>query len=129
MAWYRMYFVDRQQKIRWPYDLHANDDAHALALAHASQDACSDVEIDVELWQGARRIAGTSSRRPETIRTPWEELPIDRQESLLQIEEALRRWAGGDPQDRAQSQTDRAHGAHLGTGRAIGRAGFGWVGQ
>jgi hypothetical protein len=84
-----MYFVDRQQKIRWPYDLHAEDDAHALALAHASQDACSDVEIDIELWQGARRIAGTSNRRAETMRANWEELPIDKQQSLLQIEEAL----------------------------------------
>lgn len=89
MAWYRMYFVDRQQKIRWPYDLHAEDDARALVLAHASRDACSDVEIEVELWQGARRIAGTSNRRPETTRTHWEELPIDKQQSLLQIEEAL----------------------------------------
>ena len=89
MAWYRMYFVDRQQGMRWPYDLHAEDDAHALALAHATQDACSDVQIDVELWQGARRIAGTSNRRPETIRAHWEELPIDKQMSLLQIEEAL----------------------------------------
>ncbi|HMI94974.1 MAG TPA: hypothetical protein VK479_00580, partial [Micropepsaceae bacterium] len=89
MAWYRMYFVDRQQKMRWPYDLHAKDDAYALALAHASQDACSDVETDVELWQGARRIAGTSNRRQDSIRTHWEELPIDKQQSLLQIEEAL----------------------------------------
>jgi hypothetical protein len=84
-----MYFVDRQQKMRWPYDLHAENDAHALALAHATQDACSDVQIGVELWLGARRIAGTSNRRPETIRIHWEELPIDKQMSLLQIEEAL----------------------------------------
>ena len=89
MAWYRMYFVDRLQQVRWPYDLHAEDDAHALTLAHASQDACSDVQIGVELWQGARRIAGTSNRRPEAIRAHWEELPVDRQETLLQIEEAL----------------------------------------
>ncbi len=89
MAWYRMYFVDRQQRMRWPYDLHAEDDAHALALAHASQDACSDVETDIELWQGARRIAGTSNRRAESLRANWEELPIDKQQSLLQIEEAL----------------------------------------
>jgi hypothetical protein len=74
-----MYFVDRQQKTRWPYDLHAENDAHALALAHATQDACSDVQIGIELWQGARRIAGTSNRRPETIRIHWEELPIDKQ--------------------------------------------------
>ena len=89
MAWYRMYFVDRQQKTRWPHDLHAEDDAHALALAHAAQDACSDVQISVELWQGARRVAGTSNRPLETIRAHWEELPIDEQRSLLQIEEAL----------------------------------------
>lgn len=89
MAWYRMYFVDRQQKMRWPYDLRAEDDARALALAHATQDACSDVQIGVELWQGARRIAGTSNRRPETIRVHWEELPVESQECLLQIEEAL----------------------------------------
>ena len=89
MAWYRMYFVDRQQQFRWPYDLCAEDDAHALILAHASQDACSDVQIAVELWQGARRIAGTSNRPPEAIRANWEELPVDRQETLLQIEEAL----------------------------------------
>src|SRR5258705_7005437 len=89
MAWYRIYFVDPQHDLRWPYDLYAQDDAHALALAHAAGDACSDVQISVELWQGARRIAGTSSRRPETIRAHWEELPIDEQQSLLQIEEAL----------------------------------------
>ena len=89
MAWYRMYFVDRLQQVRWPYDLHAENDAHALTLAHASQDACSDVQIAVELWQGARRIAGTSNRRPEAIRANWEELPVDRQQTLLQIEEAL----------------------------------------
>jgi hypothetical protein len=89
MAWYRMYFVDRLQQVRWPYDLHAENDAHALTLAHASLDACSDVQIGVELWQGARRIAGTSNRRPEAIRVNWAELPIDRQETLLQIEEAL----------------------------------------
>ena len=89
MAWYRMYFIDRLQQVRWPYDLHADNDAHALTLAHASQDACSDVQIAVELWQGARRIAGTSNRPPEAIRAHWEELPVDRQETLLQIEEAL----------------------------------------
>ena len=89
MAWYRMYFVDRLQQVRWPYDLHAENDAHALILAHASQDACADVQIAVELWQGARRIAGTSNRRPEAIRANWEELPVDRQEALLQIEEAI----------------------------------------
>ena len=89
MAWYRMYFVDRLQEFRWPYDLHADDDAHALSLAHASQDACSDVQIGVELWQGARRIAGTSNRRPAAIRANWEELPVESQVCLLQIEEAL----------------------------------------
>lgn len=89
MGWYRMYFVDRQQKFRWPYDLYGEDDAHALTLAHASQDACSDVQIDVELWQGARRVAGISTRRPETIRVHWEELPVESQQRLLQIEEAL----------------------------------------
>jgi len=89
MAWYRMYFVDRLQEFRWPYDVHADDDAHALSLAHASQDACSDVQIGVELWQGARRIAGTSNRRPAAIRANWEELPVKSQVCLLQIEEAL----------------------------------------
>ena len=89
MAWYRMYFVDRQLMTRWPHDLHAGDDAHALVLARAAQDACSDVQISVELWQGARRIAGTSNRPSETIRVHWEELPIDEQQSLLQLEEAL----------------------------------------
>ena len=89
MAWYRMYFMDRQQEFRWPYDLCAEDDAHALILAHAAQDACSDVQIGVELWQGARRVAGTSYRRPETIRVQWEELPVESQECLLRIEEAL----------------------------------------
>jgi len=84
-----MYFVDPQQDFRWPYDLYAQDDAHALILAHAALDACSDVQIAVELWQGARRIAGTSMRRPENIRVHWEELPIESQESLLQIEEAI----------------------------------------
>ena len=83
MAWYRMYFMDRQQEFRWPYDLCAEDDAHALILAHAAQDACSDVQIGVELWQGARRVAGTSYRRPETIRVHWEELPVESQECLL----------------------------------------------
>ena len=83
--------MKEEASIGWAeaWNLHAENDAHALILAHASQDACSDVQIAVELWQGARRIAGTSNRPPEAIRANWEELPVDRQETLLQIEEAL----------------------------------------
>src|SRR5439155_25589508 len=47
------------------------------------------VQIERERWQGAHRIAGTSNKRPETVRANWEELPVDRQETMLQIEEAL----------------------------------------
>ena len=107
MAWYRIYFVDRLQNFRWPYDLHAQDDAHALSLAHASQDACSDVQIGVELWQGARRVAGTSHRRPETIRVHWEDLPVESQERLLQIEEAL--FHSGTMMARSRRLQERMH--------------------
>jgi hypothetical protein len=90
MARYRMYFVDRMGKFRWPYDLYAGDDGDALAMAHALQYACSDVPVGVELWQGARRIPGTSNRTPGAFRASWDAVSAQKQEALLQMTEALR---------------------------------------
>jgi hypothetical protein len=85
-----MYFVDRMGKFRWPYDLYAGDDADALAMAHALQYACSDVPVGIELWQGARRIPGTSNRTPGAFRASWDAVCAQKQEALLQMTEALR---------------------------------------
>src|SRR4051812_21578343 len=72
MAWYRMYFVDRLARFRFPHDLYADNDRDALALAHALQYACSDIHVGVELWQGARRVPGASNKSPEALRANWE---------------------------------------------------------
>ena len=92
MARYRMYFVDRLGKFRWPYDLYATDDGDALEMAHALQYACSDVHVVIELWQGARRIPGTGSlnRTPGAFRANWEQVCANKREALIQLTEALR---------------------------------------
>ena len=90
MARYRMYIVDRLGKFRWPYDLYVTDDSDALEIAHALQYACSDVPVAIELWQGARRIPGTSNRAPGAFRANWDQVSANRREALLQVTEALR---------------------------------------
>ena len=91
MAQYRMYFVDRSGRFRWPYDLSARGDLDALSMAHAAQYACRDVPIAVELWDGARRVPGTSSNRPmRASRDHWEQACSAQPEALLRLTEALR---------------------------------------
>ena len=90
MARFRMYFVDRLGKFRWPYDLYATDDGDALEMAHALQYACADVPVAIELWQGARRIPGTSSRAPGAFRDNWDQVCANRCEALLKVTDALR---------------------------------------
>jgi hypothetical protein len=92
MARYRMYFVDRLGKYRWPYDLYATDDGDALEMARALHYACADVPVAIELWQGARRIPGTGTvnRTPGAFRANWDQVCANRREALLQVAEALR---------------------------------------
>jgi len=89
MARYRMYLVDKFGKFRWPHDLNAASDSEALALVHAMQYACSDIAVNMELWQGARRIPGVSGKTPTILKETWEEMLAHRQEALLQTEEAF----------------------------------------
>lgn len=89
MAWYRMYLVDKFGKFRWPHDVNADSDGDALALVHAMQHACSDMAVNMELWQGARRIPGVSGKTPTVLRETWEEMLAKRQEALLRTEEAV----------------------------------------
>lgn len=89
MAWYRMYLVDKFGKFRWPHDLNADSDSEALALVHAMQHACSDMAVNMELWQGARRIPGVSGKTPTVLRQTWEQMLAKRHDALLRTEEAL----------------------------------------
>jgi hypothetical protein len=90
MAKYRMYFVDRSGRFRWPFDLSAKGDGDALSVAHAAQYVCSDVPVAVELWDGARRIPGTSDRRMQLSREYWDRACSAQPEVLLRLTEALR---------------------------------------
>lgn len=89
MARYRMYFVDRFGDSRWPCDIYVGTDGDALEMAHALQYACSDVPIGIELWQGARRIPGTSNRSPGDFRADWDGACASKPDALLQMTEAL----------------------------------------
>jgi hypothetical protein len=90
MAKYRMYFVEKSGRFRWPYDLSAKGDGDALSVAHAAQYVCSDVPVAVELWDGARRIPGTSDRPKQASRDHWERACSVQPEALLRLTEALR---------------------------------------
>lgn len=88
MAQYRMYFIDRAGKSRWPYDLSATADGDVLSIAHAAQYACSDVPVAVEVWNGARRLPGTSHTR-QTPRDKWERACTAQPQELLRLAEAM----------------------------------------
>ena len=88
MAQYRMYVVDRSGRFRWPYDLSARGDDDARSMAHAAQYMCADLPVAVELWDGARRVPGTSGRAPSRDR--WERACTAQPEALLRLTEALR---------------------------------------
>ena len=90
MAQYRMYFVEKSGRFRWPYDLSAKGDGDALSMAHALQYACSDVPVDVELWDGARRIPGTSSHARRASRDHWDRASQAQPDALLRLTEAVR---------------------------------------
>ena len=89
MAQYRMYFVEQSGRYRWPYDVSASCDGDALSIAHAAQYACSDVPVAVELWDGARKVPGTSNRTRGS-RDLWNRVSNSQPETLLRLTEALR---------------------------------------
>ena len=89
MAKYRMYFVETSGRFRWPYDLSARGDNDAVSVAHAAQYACSDVPVAVELWDGARRVPGTSYRPGQASRDYWDRACSTQPEALLRLTEAL----------------------------------------
>src|SRR5438270_3086991 len=90
MAKYRMYVVDMAGKFRWPYDVSAPSDRDALSIAHAAQYVCSDLPVAVELWNGARKVPGVSSRRRHTSRDVWDRASTTQPEALLRLTEAMR---------------------------------------
>ncbi len=90
MAHYRMYFIENSGRFRWPYDLSARGDVDALSMAHAAQYMCADFPVAVELWNGARRVPGTSNRGRVDSRECWERAFTAQPEALLQLTEALR---------------------------------------
>jgi hypothetical protein len=89
MAAYRIYFIDRLRKVRWPHDLEATDDNDAIALAQALQFACSDLEADIELWQEGRFVLAASCTNPADLRAVFNDVSAQHQEALVQSEEAL----------------------------------------
>jgi len=89
MASYRIYFIDRLRKVRWPHDLIAADDNDAIALAQALQFACSDLQADIELWQEGRFILAASCTNPAHLRAVWDDVNAHHQNVLVESEEAL----------------------------------------
>jgi hypothetical protein len=90
MAQYRMYFVENSGRFRWPFDVSASCDRDALSIAHAAQYACGDVPVAVEVWDGARKVPGTSNRM-RASRDLWDRVSTSQPETLLRLTEALRR--------------------------------------
>src|SRR5215470_4172227 len=89
MASYRIYFIDRLRKVRWPHDLDAANDSDAVALAQALQFACSDLQADIELWQEGRFILAASCTKPAQLRAVWNDVNTHSQNVLVESEEAL----------------------------------------
>ena len=89
MASYRIYFIDRLRKVRWPHDLDAENDNHAIALAQALQFSCSDLQADIELWQEGRFILAASCTKPARLRAVWNDMNNQHQDILAESEEAL----------------------------------------
>jgi len=89
MASYRIYFIDRLRKVRWPHDLDAMDDNEAVALAQALQFACSDLQADIELWHQGRFMLAASCTKPAVLRAVWNDVNTHRQDTLVESEEAL----------------------------------------
>ena len=89
MASYRIYFIDRLRKVRWPHDLEAADDSDAIALAQALQFACSDLQADIELWQEGRFVLAAACTKPAELRAVFDDVSTHRQEALVESEEAL----------------------------------------
>src|SRR5437764_6635765 len=90
MAQYRMYVVENSGRFRWPYDVSASCDGDALSIARAAQYVCSDVPVAVELWDGARKVPGTSNRAVRPSRDLWEQVSTAQPEALLRLTQALR---------------------------------------
>src|SRR3954471_13199607 len=105
MASYRIYFIDRLRKVRWPHDLEAANDNDAVALAQALQFSCSDMQTDIELWQEGRFVLAASCTRPADLRAVWNEISAHNQIALAESEEALLNSRGGVPQSRTLLQS------------------------
>ena len=56
LAYYRLYFLDRDDHIRHAVSLECEDDAQAIELARGHADGRT-----LELWQGARRVVRLAS--------------------------------------------------------------------
>jgi len=89
MASYRIYFIDRLRKVRWPHDLEAQDDNDAIMLAQALQFSCSDLQADIELWQEGRFILAAACTQPAHLRAVWNNVFNQHQDILVESEEAL----------------------------------------
>jgi hypothetical protein len=108
MASYRIYFIDRLRKVRWPHDLEAADDNGAAALAQALQFACSDLQADIELWQEGRFILAASCTKPADLRAVWNDVNAQHQNVLVESEEALLNSRSAVPQSRTLLQSIEA---------------------
>jgi hypothetical protein len=105
-----MYFIDNSGRFRFPYDLFARGDDDALSMAHAAQYICADVPVAVELWNGARRVPGTSNRGRQDSRDYWERACTAQPEALLRLTEALRNSGTAVARSRRLStQIDTLH--------------------
>jgi hypothetical protein len=89
MPSYRIYFIDRLRKVRWPHDLEAAGDNDAIALAQALQFSCSDLQADIELWQEGRFILAAACTKPAHLRAVWNDVYRHHQDALTESEEAL----------------------------------------
>ena len=108
MASYRIYFIDRLRKVRWPHDLEAQSDSDAIALAQALQFSCSDLQADIELWQEGRFILAASCTKPARLRAVWNDMNSQHQDRLAESEEALLSSRNGAARSRTLLQSVEA---------------------
>ena len=106
VAAYRIYFRGGTGAIVGREDFSAEDHDRALLIAEALCDACSDVCMGYELWQGTRLIDAGVETGPR--RLSWRKLAPDIQQSVVDLEERLRdsSWAVAESR-RLLEQTSR----------------------
>ena len=105
MASYRIYFIDRLRKVRWPHDLDADNDNQAVALAQALQFSCADLQAAIELWQDGRFILAASCTTPAHLRAVWNDMSSQHQDILVESEEALLNSRSGGAHSRTLLQS------------------------